>query len=112
MRHLRSPEGCPWDHEQTHQSLVRYLIEETFELVEAIESGSREELIEELGDVLYQVLFHADIASEYGAGDPKPFDIQEVARYSREKMIGRHPHVFATSDEKPTTEQLLADWEQ
>jgi XTP/dITP diphosphohydrolase len=88
---LRGPGGCPWDAEQTHASLVRYLIEETAELVEAIETGDRDALLEELGDVLYQVLFHADLASARG---DEGFDIDDVARATATKMIGRHPHVF------------------
>ncbi|MEA9987004.1 MazG family protein [Subtercola sp. RTI3] len=88
---LRAPGGCPWDAEQTHSSLVRYLIEESHELVDAIESGSREDLLEELGDVLYQVIFHADLAA-HTAGES--FDIQDVAAHMTAKMVGRHPHVF------------------
>ena len=70
---LRAPGGCPWDADQTHESLVQYLVEETYELVEAIENGTRDDLLEELGDVLYQVLFHADIAA-HALG--QEFDIQ------------------------------------
>ena len=76
MATLRGPGGCPWDAEQTHESLVPYLLEETFELIEALESGSRADIREELGDVLYQVLFHADIASSV-VGDS--FTVQDVA---------------------------------
>ena len=73
---LRAPGGCPWDADQTHESLVQYLVEESWELIDAIESGGREEMIEELGDVLYQVLFHADLAAHTpGEG----FDIEDVA---------------------------------
>jgi XTP/dITP diphosphohydrolase len=92
---LRAPGGCPWDAEQTHASLVQYLTEETHELIEAIESGSREEMIEELGDVLYQVVFHADIASHTPGED---FTIEDVAAHMTAKMVGRHPHVFADLD--------------
>ena len=67
---LRAPGGCPWDAEQTHESLVQYLLEETYELIDAIESGSRKEVLEELGDVLYQVIFHSDIASAGSLGEP------------------------------------------
>src|SRR6185312_3587330 len=91
MARLRAPGGCPWDAAQTHESLVQYLIEETYELVEAIEAGDRDDMIEELGDVLYQVLFHADIAAHTPGED---FDIQEVAARMTAKMVGRHPHVF------------------
>lgn len=91
LHRLRAPGGCVWDREQTHQSLAQYLIEETHELVEAIEVGSKDDLIEELGDVLYQVLFHADLASET-AGER--FGIEEVAQRMTAKMVSRHPHVF------------------
>lgn len=91
MARLRAPGGCPWDADQTHASLVQYLIEETYELVDAIETGSRDDLLEELGDVLYQVLFHADLAA-HTAGEE--FDIQDVAAQMTAKMVGRHPHVF------------------
>ncbi|WP_375389844.1 YabN family protein [uncultured Amnibacterium sp.] len=91
MARLRGPGGCPWDAEQTHASLVRYLIEETAELVEAIETGDVAAMREELGDVLYQVLFHADLAA---ATPGEGFDVEDVARDTAEKMIGRHPHVF------------------
>ncbi|WP_353810482.1 MazG family protein [Agromyces sp. SYSU T00194] len=88
---LRGPGGCPWDADQTHESLVQYLVEESWELIDAIEAGDRAELIEELGDVLYQVLFHADLA----AHDPdEGFDIDDVADHMSAKMISRHPHVF------------------
>ena len=92
---LRAPGGCPWDAEQTHASLVQYLMEESHELIEAIESGSREEMIEELGDVLYQVIFHADIAAHTAGED---FDINDVAAHMTQKMVGRHPHVFGDLD--------------
>ncbi len=108
MALLRAPGGCAWDAEQTHASLAKYLIEESHELVEAIEHGSRDDLLEELGDVLYQVLFHADIA----ASDPDaPFTIEDVARVSADKMIGRHPHVFGdvTAD---TADEVSANWER
>jgi XTP/dITP diphosphohydrolase len=85
---------CPWDREQTHESLVRYLLEETYETLEAIESGDSEHLREELGDLLMQVFFHARIAEEAdpGAG---AFDIDDVARGIVDKLVRRHPHVFA-----------------
>ena len=95
MDRLRSPGGCPWDAEQTHDSLRRYLVEETYELLEAIEEGDRAALREELGDVLLQVLFHARIAQEEQAD---PFGIDEVAHDLAGKLIGRHPHVFAGGD--------------
>ena len=106
MERLRAPGGCAWDRAQTHESLVQYLVEETYELVDAIESGDREELVEELGDVLYQVLFHADIAAEEGR-----FTIEDVAAHMTAKMIGRHPHVFGdtTAD---TPEEVMVRWEE
>lgn len=102
MDRLRSPGGCPWDAEQTHASLVQYLIEETYETVDAVDAGDRDALIEELGDVLLQVVFHARIGEEAA----QPWDIDEVARGIREKLIRRHPHVFAdaTVDSAAATE--------
>src|SRR5919198_2822751 len=95
MDRLRSPGGCPWDAEQTHESLRQYLVEECFELLEAIEEGDRAALREELGDVLLQVLFHARVAAEDAAD---PFDVDEVADALVDKLVGRHPHVFAGGD--------------
>src|SRR6266852_2352910 len=89
MARLRAPGGCPWDREQTHSTLRTYLIEESYEVLDAIESGSDEELMEELGDLLLQVLFHADMARETGA-----FDISDVITGIHDKMVRRHPHVF------------------
>ena len=110
LAQLRAPGGCAWDREQTHSSLVRYLIEETHELVEAIEAGSRAELIEELGDVLYQVIFHADIAAH--AQDPAArFDIEVVAEHMTKKMIMRHPHVFANRT-ATTADEVVAIWDE
>ncbi len=94
MDRLRSPGGCPWDAEQDHKSLRQYLVEETYELLEAIEDGDRGALREELGDVLLQVLFHARIAAE----DVEPFGIDEVAGDLVAKLVGRHPHVFEGND--------------
>jgi XTP/dITP diphosphohydrolase len=91
MDRLRSPGGCPWDAEQTHESLLQYLVEETWELVEAIEDADRPALREELGDVLLQVLFHARLAAEYAED---PFTIDEVAADLVGKLVHRHPHVF------------------
>ncbi|MDR5698828.1 MazG family protein [Agromyces aerolatus] len=104
---LRAPGGCPWDAEQTHESLVRYLVEECWELIDAIESGDRAEMIEELGDVLYQVLFHADIAAHTPGED---FDIDDVARHMTAKMVSRHPHVFGDR-EAATAADVVAFWE-
>jgi XTP/dITP diphosphohydrolase len=108
LARLRAPGGCAWDAEQTHASLVQYLVEETFELVDAIESGTRDDLIEELGDVLYQVLFHADIAASLPEGS---FTIEDVAARSAEKMIGRHPHVFGDTDAS-TSAEVIALWDE
>ncbi|QDW64270.1 MazG family protein [Oerskovia sp. KBS0722] len=92
MDRLYSPGGCPWDREQTHETLVRYLLEEAHELAEAIETGDRAGMREELGDLLLQVLFHARIASE----DPvAPFTVDDVAADLVAKLVRRHPHVFA-----------------
>jgi len=111
---LRSPGGCPWDAEQTHESLVQYLLEETYELIDAIESGTREDVLEELGDVLYQVVFHSDLAQSGSLG--APFDIQAVAKFTREKMQGRHPHVFGTPEElekykAKTGDDVMLNWD-
>jgi XTP/dITP diphosphohydrolase len=86
---------CPWDREQTHLTLVRYLLEESYETVEAIESGDREHLREELGDLLLQVMFHARVAAEH---ESDPFDIDDVAAGIVAKLVRRHPHVFAAAD--------------
>ncbi|HSP51292.1 MAG TPA: MazG family protein, partial [Cryobacterium sp.] len=102
---LRAPGGCPWDAEQTHESLVQYLTEETHELIEAIESGGRDEMLEELGDVLYQVVFHADLAAHTAGED---FDIQDVAAHMTAKMVGRHPHVFGDVDLETADDVALA----
>jgi XTP/dITP diphosphohydrolase len=96
---------CPWDAEQTHRSLVQYLVEEAMETVEAIESGDRTHLREELGDLLLQVVFHAGIAAE----EPDGFNLEDVARGVADKLISRHPYVFA-GDQTP--EDLHGSWEQ
>lgn len=95
MARLRAPDGCRWDRAQTHESLVRHLVEETSETVEAIANDDPANLVEELGDVLLQVVLHAQIASEQPPGDPGHFDIDDVARGVTAKMVRRHPHVFA-----------------
>jgi len=107
MARLRAPGGCPWDADQTHASLVQYLIEETYELIDAIETGDRDDLLEELGDVLYQVLFHADIAANTAGED---FDIQDVAAHMTAKMVGRHPHVFGDRKAE-TADDVVGFWE-
>jgi len=104
---LRAPGGCPWDWEQTHASLVKYLIEETYELVEAIEAGSPDDVLEELGDVLYQVLFHANIAST-AAEDA--FTIDDVAAHTTAKMVRRHPHVFGDAVAS-TADDVVVMWD-
>ncbi|MDF1479435.1 MazG family protein [Leifsonia sp. H3M29-4] len=106
LEHLRAPGGCAWDREQTHASLVQYLVEETHELVDAIEAGDDAELVEELGDVLYQVLFHADIAAEEGR-----FTLEDVAAHMTAKMVGRHPHVFGDAIAE-TPDAVMASWDR
>ena len=109
MDRLRSPGGCPWDAEQTHASLLQYLVEEAYETVDAVESGDPAALREELGDLLLQVLFHARIAAETPAADGG-FDVDDVARGLVEKMTRRHPHVFADGG-ATTAAEVEADWE-
>jgi tetrapyrrole methylase family protein/MazG family protein len=104
--HLRSPEGCPWDREQTHQTLKRYLLEETYEVLEAIDEEDSFHLAEELGDLLLQVLFHAQIASEQGE-----FDIYDVIEGLNSKLIRRHPHVFGQEETK-TAEAVEGTWDR
>ena len=106
MARLRAPNGCPWDREQTHATLKPYLLEETYEALEAIDIGDDDELCKELGDVLLQVVFHAQIAAEENR-----FGIEEVARAIVDKLIRRHPHVFADV-EVDGSEQVLQNWEQ
>ena len=103
---LRAEDGCPWDRKQTHESLKRYLVEETAELLDAIDEQDDTAIKDELGDVLLNLLLHAQIACEENR-----FDIQDVARNTCEKMIRRHPHVFgdATID---TPEGVVTQWEQ
>jgi XTP/dITP diphosphohydrolase len=107
MNQLRSPGGCPWDAEQTHQSLAKYLLEETYEALEAMDQGDLLSLREELGDLLLQVVFHARIAQEQ---DPT-FTFDEIAQGVVDKLIRRHPHVFAGL-EVSTTAELEANWTQ
>lgn len=103
---LRGPNGCPWDKEQTHESLKKYLIEETYEVIDAINSGDIDHLIEELGDVLLQVMLHAQIGEDEGY-----FSIADVIEVLSEKMIRRHPHVFGNVQAE-NSEEVLANWEQ
>ena len=102
---LRAPGGCPWDREQTHQSLKPMLLEEAYEVVEAIEDGNDEEFIGELGDLLLQVVFHSQIATEEAR-----FDVAEVVERISAKMIRRHPHVFG-DDKAESTGEVLRSWE-
>lgn len=108
---LRGPQGCPWDKEQTHQTLTRYAIEETYELVEAIDSGADAEIKEELGDVLLQVVLNAEIAKQRGA-----FDIDDVIESICQKMVSRHPHVFGEEAEfgadATTSGEVVQNWQQ
>ena len=103
---LRSPEGCPWDREQTHSSLREHMLEEAYEAVEAIELDKDEDLKEELGDVLLQVVLHSQIASE-----EKRFSIDDVAKTISEKIIRRHPHVFGDVKVKGS-EEVLVNWDK
>jgi XTP/dITP diphosphohydrolase/tetrapyrrole methylase family protein/MazG family protein len=103
---LRGPGGCPWDQEQTHQSLARCLIDECSELLETIDRLDMPHMREELGDVLIQVIFHAQLAEEAGL-----FDLEAVAREVNEKLVRRHPHVFGDG-KLDTSEQVLVQWEQ
>ena len=105
MKFLRSENGCPWDREQTHMSLKKYLIEETYEVLEVIDLNDKERMCEELGDLLLQILFHAEIASEEGA-----FDINDVITGISRKMVQRHTHVFG-EDKATTPEEVVDNWE-
>ena len=107
MNQLRSPGGCPWDTEQTHESLLKYLLEESYEFVDAIHNGDRNDMREELGDVLLQVYFHARIAEEHPT---EPFSIEDVAQGIADKLIRRHPHVFAGVEVRDADE-VLQNWE-
>ncbi len=107
MDRLRSPGGCPWDGEQTHASLLKYLLEESYEFVEAVELNDRDAMREELGDLLLQVYFHARVAED----DPSdPFDVEEVAGAVADKLIRRHPHVFGDAIAK-TSADVMKGWE-
>ena len=106
MARLRAPDGCPWDQEQTHATLVRCLIDEVSELVDTIDRMDYPHMREELGDVLIQIVFHAQIASEKGV-----FDFDDVARDINDKLVRRHPHVFG--DRKlGTSEEVIVEWEK
>jgi MazG family protein len=106
MARLRGPGGCPWDHEQTHRSLARHLLEEAHEALDAIDAGDRDLLREELGDVLLQVVFHAQMAADDGA-----WDVDDVAEGIVRKLIRRHPHVFGDA-EVAGADEVLVNWER
>jgi uncharacterized protein YabN with tetrapyrrole methylase and pyrophosphatase domain len=106
MAKLRSPKGCPWDREQTHMTLRFHAVEEVYELIDAIEAGDDHEMAEELGDLLLQVVFHCQLASERGV-----FDFDGVARRIAQKLIRRHPHVFGETKVKDVDE-VWANWEK
>jgi len=108
MDKLRSPGGCPWDKEQDHTSLLKYLLEESYEFIEAVEDNDRIGMQEELGDLLLQIYFHSRIAEE---DKDQPFNIEDVARNVADKLISRHPHVFAGAVVKDSAE-VLENWER
>ncbi len=107
MDRLRSPGGCPWDIEQTHQSILKYLIEECYEFIDAVNENDREAMQEELGDILLQVFFHSRIAEE----NVQPFSVEEVAGKVAKKLTDRHPHVFAGT-QVANSDEVLTNWEK
>jgi XTP/dITP diphosphohydrolase/tetrapyrrole methylase family protein/MazG family protein len=107
MARLRAPDGCPWDREQTHQTLARCLIDECSELLDTIDRNDIPHMREELGDVLIQVVFHAQLAAERG-----DFDFDDVAREINAKLIRRHPHVFGDHEKLGTAGEVVSKWEQ
>lgn len=108
MDKLRSPGGCPWDAEQTHQSLLKYLLEESYEFIESVENNDRQDMQEELGDLLLQVYFHSRMAEEDAN---QPFNIEDVAKSVADKLIRRHPHVFA-GETVDNSQDVLENWEK
>ncbi len=108
MDKLRSPGGCPWDAEQDHASLLKYLLEESYEFIESVEGNDRQAMQEELGDLLLQVYFHSRMAEEDAT---QPFNIEDVARSVADKLIRRHPHVFAGALVE-SSEDVLENWEK
>ena len=108
MDRLRSPGGCPWDAEQTHETLVKYLLEESYEFIDTVDAKDREGMREELGDVLLQVYFHSRIAEDHPTD---PFSIEDVARAIADKLIRRHPHVFEGL-EVSGTDEIIDNWEE
>jgi MazG family protein len=107
MARLRAPGGCPWDRKQTHKSLIPYLVEETYELKDALLARKPQRMREEMGDLLLQIVFHAQLASERGR-----FDAADVADGIADKLIRRHPHVFGARQRKLTARQVLGNWER
>jgi XTP/dITP diphosphohydrolase len=108
MDKLRSPGGCPWDAEQDHASLLKYLLEESYEFIESVENNDRQAMQEELGDLLLQVYFHSRMAEEDAT---QPFNIEDVAKSVADKLIRRHPHVFAGASVN-SSEDVLENWEK
>lgn len=108
MDKLRSPGGCPWDAEQTHQSLLKYLLEESYEFIESVENNDRQDMQEELGDLLLQVYFHSRMAEE---DTNQPFNIEDVAKSVADKLVRRHPHVFAGT-KADNSQDVLENWEK
>ena len=108
MDKLRSPGGCPWDAEQDHASLLKYLLEESYEFIESVEGNDRQAMQEELGDLLLQVYFHSRMAEEDAT---QPFNIEDVAKSVADKLIRRHPHVFAGAL-VDSSEDVLENWEK
>jgi len=108
MDKLRSPGGCPWDAEQDHASLLKYLLEESYEFIESVEDNDRQAMQEELGDLLLQVYFHSRMAEEDAT---QPFNIEDVAKSVADKLIRRHPHVFAGAL-VDSSEDVLENWEK
>lgn len=106
QKRLRAPNGCPWDRQQTHRTLRTYLVEEAYEVLDALESGDDGKFAEEMGDLLLQIVFHSQIATEQ-----RRFTIADVIREVHEKMVRRHPHVFGTKRAKDAAE-VLKNWEQ
>ena len=108
MDKLRSPGGCPWDAEQDHTSLLKYLLEESYEFIESVENNDRDAMQEELGDLLLQVYFHSRVAEE---DSKQPFNIEDVAKSVADKLIRRHPHVFA-GEVVDSSADVLENWEK
>lgn len=108
VKALRHPQtGCPWDLEQTHSTLLKYLIEESYEFIEAVESGNPKLMEEEIGDVLFQVLLHTNMGEERGE-----FSLESSAKILADKLVRRHPHVFNKTDAKLTPDQVIENWQK